>query len=259
MVNEVRRALVSRARSITGVYGIFNIKDDRKPYVGSAAKSIGQRWGAHLDLLRKGTNPNVYLQRAWNKYEEDAFVFEVIEVCNPSDCIVREQHWIDTLRAFGYGYNMCEKAGSRFGATLSENTKEKISVANSEKIVSTETRQRMSESHKGVTPSSESVEMMVENHWSRGEDAEEISERIAEAHRGTIFSKERKNNISKGKLGKTIPEEEVVGRYTGGESISALSDMFLVDRDVIKRILVQNNVRLRSHQEACNLRKRVIT
>lgn len=93
-----------------------------KVYVGSAINPR-KRWWSHIHALRKGTHHSSYLQRAWNKYGEDAFVFEIVEpVLFVEDLITREQYWIDTLRAADrrYGFNSTPTAGSSVGVRRTE-------------------------------------------------------------------------------------------------------------------------------------------
>ncbi len=118
-----------------GVYRIHNIKTD-KFYLGSAAgiKGVAGRFSVHRSKLRANTHNNPKLQAAWNKYGEDAFVFEVIEQCSIKQCLVREQwyldNWLfaseDSNRFDQLGYNINRQATSRQGAILSKKTKNKI-------------------------------------------------------------------------------------------------------------------------------------
>jgi group I intron endonuclease len=55
------------------VYAIKNIVTGQS-YVGSTV-SWRHRKACHLHLLRKGKHHSVWLQRAWDKYGSDAFVF----------------------------------------------------------------------------------------------------------------------------------------------------------------------------------------
>ena len=103
------------------IYQIRHIESG-KVYVGSSAIP-GKRHGEHWKHLRLGTHHSRHLQRAWNKYGEDAFVFEIIEpVLFVEDLIIREQYWIDKLRACDgeHGYNVAPVAGSVLGLKRSE-------------------------------------------------------------------------------------------------------------------------------------------
>ncbi len=62
--------------TIPGIYLISNERDGRF-YVGKAS-NITMRWHHHRHHLAKGNHINAFLQRAWNKYGPDAFVFSVV-------------------------------------------------------------------------------------------------------------------------------------------------------------------------------------
>ncbi len=109
-----------------GVYQIRNLKNN-KLYIGSAAAGFRDRWSLHLKQLRNSQHHSVHLQRAWNKYTEEVFIFEVLEECSPEQCLDREQYYLDTLlfancndkRFNQLGYNICRVAGSTRGIKLS--------------------------------------------------------------------------------------------------------------------------------------------
>src|ERR1700737_5640504 len=107
----------------SGVYRIVHIATG-KLYIGSAA-NIATRWGQHRHMVRHGKHHSAYLQRAWNKYGEQDFAFEVIEKIIPDKCVEREQYWIDTLHP---GYNVYPLAASPLGYRHSEKSKAKLSA-----------------------------------------------------------------------------------------------------------------------------------
>jgi group I intron endonuclease len=111
-----------------GVYVIRNLRDG-KVYVGSAARSLRKRGHNHWHELRVGTHPNKHLQRAWDRDGEAWFKFRALELCNPEDCVAREQFWIDQLGATDpkKGYNFCPRAGSSFGTRHSKAARRKMS------------------------------------------------------------------------------------------------------------------------------------
>ena len=88
---------------------------------------IPTRWSNHRQLLRAGKHHSRKLQRAWTKHGEAAFSFDVLELCDEDQAEAREQHWIETLSAFGNGYNMRPEAGKQ--GRLSEETKRLIGDA----------------------------------------------------------------------------------------------------------------------------------
>lgn len=92
----------------SGVYKIMNVKNG-KFYIGSA-KDFKVRWNRHLYDLRRGAHCNIYIQRAYNKYGEGVFSFEIIEIVG--NLLEREQYWIDKMRPYDFriGYNISRKA-----------------------------------------------------------------------------------------------------------------------------------------------------
>lgn len=98
---------------LTKVFGVYQIKNlsTGKVYIGSTTKSFSSRWKQWLYNLRKQKG-NAYLQNAWNKYGEENFSFEILEIIeDKAKVLEREQYWIDLI-GFSNLYNLCPKAGS---------------------------------------------------------------------------------------------------------------------------------------------------
>lgn len=142
----------------TGVYKIINIVNN-KVYIGSTADKLGfkHRWKCHLVALRANKHCNTYLQRAFNKYSEESFKFEILEICSKEDCIKLEQHYLDLFKSYeiDVGYNLCKTAGNTLGRKHSEETKIKIAKnrtygepANKNKSMTQEARNNMSHAQK---------------------------------------------------------------------------------------------------------------
>lgn len=94
----------------SGVYQIRNTTTG-SVYVGSAVH-IGRRWKSHRCALRNQGKSPPKLQRAWGKYGEKSFAFEVVEYCHPDDLLAREQVHIDRLQP---RYNTRDVAESNYG------------------------------------------------------------------------------------------------------------------------------------------------
>ena len=94
-----------RAKS-TGIYCIENTVNNKK-YIG-LSRNIEQRWNEHRSKLRRGKHANIYLQRSWNNYGEDAFRFYVIEFCDADMLSEREEYYINKERTLSheFGYNL---------------------------------------------------------------------------------------------------------------------------------------------------------
>ena len=152
--------------------GIYSIKNtvNNKIYVGSS-KNILSRWSKHKYRLNVSTHGNSHLQKAWNKYGKNTFMFSVIEYCEISMLENKEKFWILKLDALNRnkGYNIRPGADrSEFtdvhrnniskglksyykdnphhctGKNLSSEVKKKISKSNMGKKRSKETREKIS-------------------------------------------------------------------------------------------------------------------
>lgn len=111
-----------------GIY-IITCVPNKRIYIGSSVNMRG-RYASHKSRLAIGTHSNRHLQNAWNKYGEDAFVFEVLELVMPWSLTDREQYWLDTLRPFGkQGFNISPVAGNCLGVKHTAETRAKISKA----------------------------------------------------------------------------------------------------------------------------------
>lgn len=83
-----------------GIYSISCIHTGQR-YIGQAT-NLKKRWGEHKGKLLKGKHPNYLLQRLWDTWGPDGFVFVVLEQL-PSHTsrewlTVREQYWIDHFK-----------------------------------------------------------------------------------------------------------------------------------------------------------------
>lgn len=98
-----------------GIYKITN-NIDGKSYYGSS-KNIRKRWLKHKNELNKNKHINILLQRAWNKYGEDNFIFSVVEECDVENLLIIEQKYLD----LNPEYNIGKKSNG--GDNLSNNPK----------------------------------------------------------------------------------------------------------------------------------------
>lgn len=177
---------------IFGVYQIVN-KLNNKRYIGSTTKSFKDRWRVWKNDLQKG-NASSHIQNAWNKYGEDNFNFEIIEVVyNKALVLNREQYWMDTLKP---EYNIRPLAENNFGNKLSEETKRKISLKHLGKKMSEESKLKMSLAKQG------------ENHVNFGKSlSEETKEKIRQSNLGQKRSAETCKKIGQANLGRKLSEE----------------------------------------------------
>ena len=106
------------------IYRITNIINFRI-YIGSSIH-VETRWKEHLNDLRKNKHPNYYLQKDFNLYGEDKFIFSIVEECNKDELQKKEQFYLDKWQPFhkNYGYNI------RKDVTFNEPNKKRIYRAN---------------------------------------------------------------------------------------------------------------------------------
>lgn len=170
-------------------------------YIGSAFR-LGDRWRNHRNNLRRGTHHNRILQRAWDKYTEDAFVFDVLEyVLIPELLTTREQHYFDTFQPFGEkGFNIDRLAGSPLGRKVSDEQRAKLALAHRGKKLTATHRENIRNARLGkkATPSArENMRKRVISNETRA--------KIGSAHRGKVISPEHKARLSAIHKGRQSP------------------------------------------------------
>lgn len=204
----------------SGVYVIRN-KVDGKVYVGSTTRHIFKRWQEHLRLLNAGKHISVVLQRSWLKYGRDAFEFAVLERCDKEQCIAREQHWIDELKAAKrtHGYNLSPNAGNNAGRVVSQETRAKLSAIQRGKVIPESVRRKMSDALRGRFVSAETRAKRSATLRQPGmrerlgaptrgkKRSRELVKKTAAGHRGTKRSDETRRRISESKRGTTHSDE----------------------------------------------------
>ena len=109
---------------LKGVYAIINPRRHRA-YIGSSVH-VMKRLGKHFNDLRSGRHHCIHLQRAWDKYGEDEFYWDVFDLgeCD-TPLFEREQVFIDQFWDSNNLYNTCRFAGDCRGVKQTEETKRK--------------------------------------------------------------------------------------------------------------------------------------
>lgn len=88
------------------VYKIIN-NVNNKYYVGST-KQYKKRINQHKSTLKRGKHANIKLQRAWDKYGEEAFTFFIIEECE--NYTEREDWYLSKADIQKETYNIAENS-----------------------------------------------------------------------------------------------------------------------------------------------------
>ncbi len=121
-----------------GIY-IITCLANLRFYIGSS-KNLTRRFSEHLSDLKLGIHSSYLLQRSWDKYGRDQFMFGVLEYCSEADKVSREQAYLDRFRPYihSIGFNISDDATCG-GSTVSEATREKIRQSRLGKKTSPET------------------------------------------------------------------------------------------------------------------------
>ncbi|WCN36505.1 GIY-YIG nuclease family protein [Aneurinibacillus uraniidurans] len=112
---ERKKELKQQYKEIKVEAGVYQIKNtvNGKIFIGSS-RNLKTLNGKQFQL-KMGSHENRMLQKEWNEYGEDAFVFEIVEVLKKKETGYfdlkdelkkLEEKWLDTLQPFGeQGYN----------------------------------------------------------------------------------------------------------------------------------------------------------
>ena len=115
--------------------GIYIIKctESNKVYIGQSI-DLKHRIYEHKSLLKKNKHINCHLQNAFNKYGENCFLFEVLEIIEEKDYTkekldILEKQYISKFKSNerNFGYNI-ENGGNGIGK-LGIETRKKLSLA----------------------------------------------------------------------------------------------------------------------------------
>lgn len=91
--------------------GIYIIKNtlNNKIYVGSSV-DLSNREYKHFWMLNKGLHDNQYLQKSYDKYGRESFIFEIVEYCDVNELIENENKFIDLYKSniLENGYNLAK-------------------------------------------------------------------------------------------------------------------------------------------------------
>ena len=96
-----------------------------KTYVGSTTVGLRRRLRHHWSALNRGAHRNSYLQNAWDKYGQQAFIAEVLEL-DPLDVVACEQLWMDALQP---AYNISRTADVVSGYRFTAEQRARVSAA----------------------------------------------------------------------------------------------------------------------------------
>jgi group I intron endonuclease len=129
------------------IYQIKNIINGAV-YIGSVlSRNPLYRWQSHRKELRGNYHHSIHLQRAWNKYGEENFVFEILEHVD-SDVLNREQYYLNLRKnefPLSLNYNVCWTAGNCAGRKWSKKMKKVLSNAHIGQKLTEKSKQKQRE------------------------------------------------------------------------------------------------------------------
>ena len=114
--------ILSENKGKPGIY-LWKNKKNGKKYVGSSVNLANRLRNYFNTSYLSDLKDIMLIYKALLAYGFDGFTLEILEYCEPSDLIKREQYYINLLKP---EYNILKIAGSVLGVKRSEETKKKI-------------------------------------------------------------------------------------------------------------------------------------
>lgn len=159
------------------IYKITNLING-KVYVGQTVQKLCRRFNQHIHGITKGVD------QAIQKYGAENFKIESLEECPCEMLNECEMFWIKELDCIApNGYNLTSGGDSDF--RRSEETLERMRIANEGKTLSEETRAKISAANQGE-----------KNHFYGKHHTEESKAKISAVHKGKIISPETRTKMS---------------------------------------------------------------
>jgi group I intron endonuclease len=114
-------------KNMAVIYRITNMLTEDF-YIGSTQSFERRTWQHRYDL-RRNCHKNPHMQASWNKYGEDAFVFEVLEDVEDGDAMLEvENRYLHECVGLPNCFNVNRDAvASRLGQTMSEKSRAQLS------------------------------------------------------------------------------------------------------------------------------------
>ena len=131
MKDIIHKLISNKDKLLLNEKGVYQIKHKKnnKVYIGSTSVRFSRRLSNHIRCLLNNKHHSSHLQNAYNIDKTiDNFEISILEICDPEDCIIAEQKWMDLYRSYDpkFGYNINPNAESCKGKKLSKENKIKL-------------------------------------------------------------------------------------------------------------------------------------
>jgi group I intron endonuclease len=189
--------------------GIYKITSpSNKVYIGQGV-NIERRFKEYKRLDCKG---QTILYNSLKKHGAENHTFEIIEECNVEDLNCRERFWQDEFDVLNGGLNCVLTESKDRSRVMSDETKKKISEAHKGKKASEEAKLKMSQSQKGRKHSEETkIRMGLKSKGHKrglgSKHTEETKIKMRLKSRGRKHTEESKLKLSIAHKGKKHSEE----------------------------------------------------
>lgn len=239
------------------VYSHTN-KVNGKIYIGITSKDPNARW-----KNGKGYQYNTYFYNAICKYGWDSFSHNILfSGLTEEEAKQKEVELISNYNSNNrdYGYNLTAGGDGAVGRIVSEETKQKISTSHIGLKHTEESRAKISESlagnkralgyHHTEETKAKISEAGKGNQYTKGYHHSELAkQKIAEAHRGRIVSEETRRKLSEINTGRKHTEESKIKMSTNRKGIASFTGC--KHREDSKRKMSESRIKyFEDHPEA---------
>lgn len=147
LVNKNKGGIPIKMQEFTNESGIYKCTclSNGRCYIGQA-RFLLKRKQHHIYSLRHNKHANTHMQRAWNKYGENSFIWEIVEFCDIDKLNDREIYWIEKYDTFNNDFNMTTGGDSNYSFSPKTLEERSVSIKNS---WTDERRKKISESMLG--------------------------------------------------------------------------------------------------------------
>lgn len=199
-------------------------KINGKIYIGKTANKFNERKQNHISQAKRGSN--FYFHKALIKYGIENFEWEILCQCDDKNKLnLLEKFYITAYKKTYILYNMTEGGEGVCGRIVSDETRRKISEANKGQVPwiagkkhSEEYKENMSKARKGKIPPKHVLEKLHESNRGR-KHSEEHKKKISEAGLGRTASDSTKIKLSESKKGDKNPAKREEVRLKISESV----------------------------------------